>query len=946
LSKILFHLMITIVFIAILLTIATNTPFLLNKLTGNILGEHNITYSNVKGDLVNGITAHNVKFNNKPLASKVNFSWSPISLLDKKILIHNLVIDDLDKNRTVALIESFETKDKTSKPMNFEIIIQKAKITIVPFSHRHYKILRTEINTQGLQLKTEPFELLKGDIRLNAKTNYGDINYDAKVAGAFKLIGSGDVKANQTLYTRYKIPLDAKNISYAKIEELNVTKTGFTANLTANGKKILLGKSDNSNLDVTNSVSNVIYDFAKNKTIVHSTGLAQSFYAPNIKVISDVINTDGEVTYTGSAEALNMTNLHPKLMQLLANPKIKYSGDANKLDAIVDVKEFKGTIRTIGFDGGDLLMKSKQPLLVKDWISLPTSLQNARGVVDAKVPIIFKAPIVQSLEFTAKSDIIDAVGKATVGSDNVWIIDGVANVGTSSILRKMIPNLKWEALALSKAKIVLQPTNTEINIDNDNISAKLTNQVGQNTIVGNISVGSTDFKVNGDISKTLLIETNTASISNTLTGISKFFAFESPALNGDATLRATINNMQNGVVNIISSHLSYGTNPQHPILIDNLRATTNFDGDKWVINNYELKYENQRYFSTKASSFVLNGDNIFATKAWINDQTSAIGVYNVASQQGNFHLNSSGIVIPHRLASFKAGFDIDAIINKDAFTVKGDVRVIDGEILYHFGQKTFASDSDIITTRDVKTRYVSPFMDNLSLSIKVKSYGPVRYRDGDSNFLANIDIGVEKMPHSDMMVLGMTNIPSGGNFYYKGKKFTIQDSNIYFSGNIEKPMLELKATYIAPNHKIRVIITGTPGNPIVNFSSTPKLTKEQILALIMFDSEVAANNYSGDEMMKMMGGAMAKSLLSDMGINFDHLVLGAKNSIEVGKRLNGRTTLIYANEQSISRAKIKYDFSKSLEGVVSVSSQSSSADILYKREFKSLDPRDKNITKR
>jgi translocation and assembly module TamB len=114
----------------------------------------------------------------------------------------------------------------------------------------------------------------------------------------------------------------------------------------------------------------------------------------------------------------------------------------------------------------------------------------------------------------------------------------------------------------------------------------------------------------------------------------------------------------------------------------------------------------------------------------------------------------------------------------------------------------------------------------------------------------------------------------------------------------------------------------------------------------MFDSEVAANNYSGDEMMKMMGGAMAKSLLSDMGINFDHLVLGAKNSIEVGKRLNGSTTLIYVNEQGISRAKIKYDFSNSLEGVISVSSQSSSADILYKKEFKTLDPRDKNTTLR
>jgi len=946
LSKILFYLMITIVFVAVLLTIATNTPFLLNKLTGNILGEHNITYRSAKGDLLNGITAIDIKYNNKPLASKINFSWSPLSLFDKKILIHNLVIDDLDRNRTVSLIESFDSKDKTSKPMNFEIIIQKAKITIVPFSHRHYRLLYTEITAKGLRLQTEPFELLDGYIKLNTKTNYGDINYDAKVAGAFKLIGSGDVKANQTLYTRYKIPLDAKNISYAKIEELNITKAGFTANLTANGKKILLGKSDNNNIDVTSSVSLVIFDFAKNKTIVHSTGVAQSFYAPNIKVISDVTNIDGEVTYAGSAEALAMTNLHPKLIQLLASPKIKYSGDADKLDAIVDVEEFNGTIRTIGFDGGDLLMKSKQPLLIKDWISLPTSLQNARGVIDAKIPIIFKAPIVSNLEFIAKSDIIDAVGKANRDTNNIWSIDATANVPKVSILQKLIPSLKWEALANAKAKIVMQANSTLINIDNNNISAKLTNPVGQNTIIGNIIIGNTDFKINGDISKTILIETKTASIANTLHGISKFFEFKLPALNGDATLRATVENMQKGVVDISSSKLNYGTNPKNQTVFDSIRANVNFDGAKLVVNNYDFKYDDQRYFSTKASLFTLNDSTIFVTKAWINDTTTATGQYNLASQQGSFHLNSSGVVIPHRLASFRAGFDLDTIINKDAISIKGNVRVIDGDILYYFGQKSFATDSDIVVSRDIATKRVSPFMDNLSLSIKVKSDGPVRYRDGDSNFLANIDIGVEKIAHSNMIVLGMANIPSGGNFYYKGKKFIIQDSNIYFTGNIEKPMLELKATYIAPNHKIRVIITGTPGNPIVNFSSTPKLTKEQILALIMFDSEVAANNYSGDEMMKMMGGAMAKSLLSDMGINFDHLVLGAKNSIEVGKRLNGSTTLIYVNEQGISRAKIKYDFSNSLEGVISVSSQSSSADILYKKEFKTLDPRDKNTTLR
>ena len=53
----------------------------------------------------------------------------------------------------------------------------------------------------------------------------------------------------------------------------------------------------------------------------------------------------------------------------------------------------------------------------------------------------------------------------------------------------------------------------------------------------------------------------------------------------------------------------------------------------------------------------------------------------------------------------------------------------------------------------------------------------------------------------------------------------------------------------------------------------------------MFDSEGGAGTNSGEDMMKMMGGAMAKSALSDLGVQLDHLVLGAGNSIEVGKKL-------------------------------------------------------------
>ena len=44
------------------------------------------------------------------------------------------------------------------------------------------------------------------------------------------------------------------------------------------------------------------------------------------------------------------------------------------------------------------------------------------------------------------------------------------------------------------------------------------------------------------------------------------------------------------------------------------------------------------------------------------------------------------------------------------------------------------------------------------------------------------------------------------------------------------------------------------------------MTKEQILSIILFDSEGGGGTNTGEDMMKMMGGAMAKSALSNLGV--------------------------------------------------------------------------------
>jgi len=85
-------------------------------------------------------------------------------------------------------------------------------------------------------------------------------------------------------------------------------------------------------------------------------------------------------------------------------------------------------------------------------------------------------------------------------------------------------------------------------------------------------------------------------------------------------------------------------------------------------------------------------------------------------------------------------------------------------------------------------------------------------------------------------------------------------------------------------------------------------------------------------MMRMMGGAMAKSALSSMGVKLDHLVIGEGNSIEVGKKIGEKTTVIYINGE-VPTIKVKYEHTQHLESVIGASEKSQSYDIVYKNDY-------------
>ncbi|MGW8169574.1 MAG: translocation/assembly module TamB domain-containing protein [Sulfurovaceae bacterium] len=935
-KKILFLGMVLVVVLMVLFTVLANTPAVVEKLTHDWLKSHKIVYESMTGDLLKGVNIEQITYDNKPLATNLNVRWSPLSLLEKKIVLHSVSISDLNITNLTALVKSFKTDANQSKEkIDFGLIIQEGNVTTKPYIYKHYRFNRMEakLNEVFFDIYTSSFK--KGYIDFKTDLNYGKINFKAQAVGDMDFKGSGDVIVNQIYYDRYNIPIDAKQVNHAIVDDFNVSKHGLTVLARTKGNKIFKDINITNNLDVMLLNSKVFYSSKTQQTTITSNAVAKSHYAPHILLTSSVfVSKDQNTTYLGTASAKKTTNLHPKLLQVLTNTKVTYKGDKNSFYADIDTKDFKGSFKSDGFKDGMLVAESKKQLPIKEWLELPKTIENAKGIASIKAPVNFKSPFFTTFDTEFKSDLIDATGKI-VNDQTVWTIDALASVPQNSTLRKQYPTIKWDALAGSKINIGLEKDHTNIDIAAKELSTKLRYANTPKTIDGTLFIGELQGVVSGSTTGILKIKSKTSSVENTINILDKFVNFTPPSLRGDLAVDATIDNLTKGEISLISSQLYFGEASRNQKPIEKLNAKLSFKDSALLVDNYNFVYDKLKYFSTKQSVIDVNKGIVKIGSFWVNDQAKIDGTYSLITKKGNLSIGANNLLIPHEIASVKLNASLLATIDNDNINIKGDIVVLDGDILYYFGQKTFPSDDDIIIIQDLKQKTSSSFVNNLSLSIKVVSRTPLRYKQSDSSFNTTLDLSLEKLPNEPLMIFGLITIPQGGYYIFGGKRFNLATSHIYFTGDSNRPQLDIEATYRAPNHTIKVNIAGTPGNPLVNFSSTPKLTREQILAVIMFDSEMQSGKYSEEEMMKMMGGIMAKSILSDIGLQVDHLVFGADNSVEVGKKIGKRTTLIYANDD-VSKAKLKYEFTSNIEGIVTVSQESSSVDIVYKKEFKNF----------
>ncbi|MEA3418417.1 MAG: translocation/assembly module TamB domain-containing protein [Campylobacterota bacterium] len=870
------------------------------------------------------------------------------SLEHETVMVKSLSVRDID---TLALTKIFvpvdANKTATAEPEAPEepvaadtnaapnplipkfLYVEHLDTSIKSATYEPVLVNSAEVNATNVKFDIVKLVAESGEIDINAVTSFATLIQHG-VIDHNQIKSEGHVTPLKMLYETYNIPL--KEDAFGNITlDINADKERAQIDIIVEGKEILQAKEGEFNVNHLHLANRITYSIPEAKLTVENEGNISTPYAKDIRLENLLTLEDGALNYKGEVDPGKLEEIDGNYTKPLNDLKITYHGDAKSIEALIDSEGLKGKFISPDFKKGDFTLSTKQPLVLKNMVSLPEPLQEAKAALNIHIPLDF-----------AKITPLKATAKITSNIANIdadLLYDKEVKVLTKtifpkdSLLRGFSKELNLDVLSPLHADVTLAEKAMHVDVKSKGLTSKVTFNPENKNLDGDLILGGAKFVFDGNIEKKVTLNNSVASLQSLLKKINTIYAFEPPPLDGDLKVSIVLTDMKDLELNLNSNQLIYKADRKTEYLINNTMISLGFVNSVLTLNKYHTTFQEQKIFATKPSVISLKEGNVEIAPLWINDELKVTGKYNIEKKKGEILAYADPFNVSHEMIDLASRVDIKTKLDGVKTAINGTVTIMGGNVYIDMDKKSFASDSDIIIVQDMKKEEPSPFMDNLTASIKVNTEKPLLYKTADADIKAKADLLVQKAPKGPIYVLGTAEILKGSSYTFEGKKFVLKKSIIAFTGDPNQPILDIAAIYNSLNYEITIQVTGSPETPNIIFSSIPSLSREEILSVILFDSEEGAGSNSGDDMMKMMGGAMAKSVLANAGIKIDHLSLGSDGSMEVGKKIADKVTIIYVNEE-VQGARLQYDYSKNIKGYLSTDTDSSGADIVYKREFK------------
>jgi len=855
-------------------------------------------------------------------------------------------VENMDENATptptpIENDKKTEEKKELNPLIPKYVVLDALNVYIRPVSYDPVDIMTFLLQVKNVRFDTQNTLVEEGSVDLNTTTNLSNILYAGKIKDN-QLLGDIVITPLEALFTLYDLPVRREAIRAITID-IDASEKHIVADLKASAKQLLTVDSNGSseenaskafNVDIDSLLSHVVYTIKDNTVTADTKIMVTTPYAKDISLTNTFV-MDKNISYSGEVKFDHLMGIDAKMLKPLNHFKLAYEGTLDAVNAKITSEGLTGELLSSDLKKGHFHLETLHAIEVDKMFTLPGELNGSKVNVSVDVPLDFAAitPLNAKVKVTSNISNVDAdIHYGDTLKANITHV-----VPANSLLKNFDKNVHWNAVSPMTIEADLVKNDAKLKLKSKALSSDLSYGLENGKVSGTIRLAGLVTEVKGDAKEKISIDAKVNSIEALLKSVQSLYTLEDlPPVRGALDLSAEIVALKQVELSLSSPQIVYASSREVESVIDDVKIVLSADASKVALKSYTLSYDEMKIFSTKPSLVTLKDENINISELWLNDQLKVVGAYNTKTKKGNISADANTLHIAHKMIDLDSAIHIKTALEGEKTSINGKVILMGGDIHYDLGTKSYPSDSDILIVQDMKEEKASPFMDNLSMLVNVSTKKPLIYKQGPIDIQAKVDLGIHKAEKSDLQVLGEVVILKGGSYTFEGKRFVLDRSNIYFTGDLNKPLLDISIKYKSLNHLITIAVSGTPATPNIIFSSVPSLSREQILSLILFDSESGAGTNSGEDMMKMMGGAVAKSALKDMGIKLDHLAIGADGSVEVGKKITDKITFIYANEV-IPQVRVKYQHSSRWESVISADEESSAYDIVYKKEYSSDD---------
>ena len=869
---------------------------------------------------------------NKVLFSRVNLK--EISSKDIAYLVRK--IRKMNKNKKSGDSHSFTAKKKL-EPILKEIKIEHIFATMKDVTYGSFSINKVKLLIDNAEF--DPYNNYRykaKKVNFTGDTTYGSVKYSGYIKES-NIYAKGELLLSQKLFSTYNLPLNYENLKKLP-GTLHLNHQGVWLTVNHNVEKLLTLNS-NFNLDVTEAEHTLAYVYRDKKVIIDSTLKANTTYGDNINIENSIlvdIGKKGYTTYSGNVEIPKVKNLPVALTDyLLTDVTAHYSGDKNGLEVDVDSQLLGGKFVTNGYKRATLKLKSKgrNIALNKLLSTLPYELEDEFVGLESESSLDFSEIENSKINLNIDSNIVNA--NLNMNLLRPYKILFRATVPAGSALSKFNSNIKFQDIGNISGEVLIEDALYSVKMKDDKGVELSLNYNANSKLLsnGHILLAGEDIDFSNSNGKEMEVKLHVHDLKKLLATVENYYNITFPNVEGEVDV--TVTQSKNGMLKFAlkTPLLQYISDSTLDIENIDTLFTLDKNGDI-VVEKYRFSVDTNPYFKDFYSNNVsyLNFKNSILTikKLWLNNKVIVNGSYNTSTLNGDLAVSSKEF--PFINKDFDLLFDVDAQLKLHGKKVEvdGEINVLGNSVHYDIKGSSMAEDADIIIIQEQKEKKESA-LKNLKLNLKIKSEKGLKYYGKDTNIEFFNELSIIKEYQTDIMVTGMSTITKG---YYEtdDKRFTLDESHLYFAGDPKKPLLDIKAKYIKNEYTIHIFISGSVDEPIVNFSAEPYLTQQEIMSLILFDGTGSGH---GADAYTLLGGTFAKGLMKSLGINVDHLLLGANAddelSLEVGGKISHDITLMYMYQNGESGAKVRVEHSKNFETDIIIKPSASSIEFLYKK---------------